>query len=167
MNEFIEKNRGLLRFYCIAAQCFGWGVLVVVGAAVLGHSLALATRIGDSEALAVYLPNVPWNMISFIPIGIVALGVGQFIRYLIDSECQLSWLLRHGDKLLCLYAVFVIGYYVLGFLRAFSFHTSLFETLVRLLVFVLFPGAKVLVLIGLGQLLRRVLPVIEESKTLV
>jgi len=30
MNEFIEKNRQLLRFYCLAARIFGW-VLICGG----------------------------------------------------------------------------------------------------------------------------------------
>lgn len=167
MNEFIEKNRRLLKAYCITAQFFGWLVLGIAGAGALVHSLALASRIGDSEALRAYLASVPWGMLGFIPTGLVALGIAQFIRYLLESGRQPGWILRYGEQILYMYATFVIGYYIWGYIVESHYFSSLFDRLLSTLAFVLFPGAKVLVLVGLGQVLRRIMPVIEESKTLV
>lgn len=166
MNGFFVKNKGLLKFYCIVARITGWLVLSVGCLAAASHSLALYSRIGDREALQAYLPHVPWGMITnFIPIGLLALGVGQFIRYLFNREHQPGWILRYGQQILCLWAaVYCVWVY---FVEVGFNSPATTESLRRLIFLLPFLGAKVLALVGLGQILRRIMPVIEESRTLV
>lgn len=166
MNEFVVKNKGFLKFYCIVARTTGWFVLLFGCLAAASHSLALYSRIGDREALQAYLPHVPWGMIvNFIPAGLLALGVAQFIRYLFDSDYQPGWILRYGQQILCLWAVV---YCVWAYLVEIGFSSpATTESWGRLIFLLPFLGAKVLALVGLGQILRRILPVVEESRTLV
>jgi len=166
MNGFFVKNEGLLKFYCIVARITGWLVLSVGCLAAASHSLALYSRIGNREALQAYLLQVPWGMIvNFIPAGILALGVAQFIRYLFDSDYQQGWILRYGQQILCLWAaVYCVWAYLveIGFISP-----ATTKSWWRLIFLLPFLGAKVLALVGLGQILRRVIPVIDESRTLV
>ncbi len=166
MDSFIEKNARFLKIYCILARIAGWVVLSLGCLAAASHSLALYSRIGDREALQAYLPHVPWGMITnFIPIGLLALGVGQFIRYLFNREHQPGWILRYGHQILFLWAAV---YCVWAYFVEIGFNSPATTESLRRLIFLLpFLGAKVLALVGLGQILRRIMPVIEESRTLV
>jgi len=168
MNEFIKKNRRLLEIYCLLAKIFG-GVLTVAGfTAVFGHSLALISRAGDISSFLDYFKNVPWGMISFLPTGCLVLGLAQFLRYLFDDEYQPGWILRNAVQFVYLYAV-VLTFILIIFcaIECSQYPDQWHEIAYRGLSFVFYGGGKVLLLIGLGQFIRRVMPVIEESKTLV
>jgi hypothetical protein len=99
---------------------------------------------------------------------IFALGVAQLITYSLQEQEQPAWLLRHLDKVLYLYTVLLIVDQVWflkrtgqGFVGGLGFPLSF-------VLYPLFPAmAKALALVGLGLLLRRLLSIIEESKTLV
>jgi len=94
--------------------------------------------------------------------------VAQLIRYLVESRYQPGWILRNADKILYVFSALV----VLGAVIEHSFYVSIMKdagsfTPLYLLSLVLRSVGKVSVLLGLGQILRRMMPVIEESKTLV
>jgi hypothetical protein len=109
--------------------------------------------------------------------GLLLLGTAQFIRYISEKQYQPGWLLRHGDKLLYLYAFFQIINAVVGFAEFTIFimsrtnhHFSFAEACQTLFIWsfiILTSIAAILILVGLAQVLRRIMPVIEESKTLV
>jgi len=169
MNEFIEKNRRLLHFYCIAARIMG-SVLLIAGLAWgCTKAVALVSRINDWEAFKTFvLADWPSGIFKFILLGLVALGIAQFIRYLFDREYKAGWILHNGDKILYVCAVLLIGNHVWIYINDSSFNlSSLYLRLLLGLLMLLYTAAKVLILIGLAQTLRRIMPVIEESKTLV
>jgi hypothetical protein len=170
MNAFIEKTRGLLRFYSIATRIIGWVFLIVALVTVVVWLLSgFPEYSGRYQGYRIYslCERVALNFALF---GLVVLGLSQFIRYLYDNDCQPGWLLRHGDKVLYLYAAALIASSVLYFF----FRTAvLTDTLTVPLLFLHFLAgvvpavAKALIFAGLGQILRRIVPMIEESKTLV
>ena len=97
MNTFIEKNKGLLKFYCVAARIIGWVLLI---------RAATETVSILSGYSSFSIPFVmPITILIRILIGLVVLGVAQFIRYLLETEYKPGWILRHGEKILYLYAV--------------------------------------------------------------
>jgi len=170
MNEFIEKNKGLLRFYCIATRIIGWALLIAPGIATVVQLLS-GTLMDNKYRLYILFLFVRQTILNFMFLGLVVLGVAQFIRYLFERQYQPGWILRNADKILYLYAVLII----VGVVLEFFFHATMtimkFPTESSLLLYLLgwaLPTvAKVLILIGLSQILARVMPVIEESKTLV
>ena len=168
MNEFIEKNKRLLKMYCLLAKFFG-GILTFVGCiAVIGHSVALISRVGDPNSFLDYFVNVPWGMISFLPTGYLVLGLAQFIKYLLYDDYQPRWILGNMVKFLYLYAILLAAF--LSIFCIIECNQNLdqgYKIAYHALPFVFYGGGKVLLLIGLGQVLRRIMPVIEESKTLV
>jgi len=168
MNEFIKQNRRLLEIYCLLAKIFG-GVLTFVGfTAVIGHSLALISRAGDIDSFLNYFKNMPWGIITFLPTGCLVLGLAQFIRYLFDDEYKPGWILRNAVQFVYLYA-FVLAVILAIFcvIECSRYPNQWYEIAYRGLSFVFYGGGKVIFLVGLAQILRRIMPIIEESKSLV
>jgi hypothetical protein len=171
MNEFIERNRRLLYFHCKALRIIG--SLILIFGLVSGCAttiLVLLSKIGIRDAPNLFYAMFTWpsSFLNFIFFGIGVLGLGQFIRYLIDRNYKPGWILRHGEIILYLYALLYILNEVWFYTNASIYGTSSFYTLVFVILATAFSRiAIVLILIGLGQILRHLLPVIEESKTLV
>jgi len=174
MNEFIEKNRRLLHFYCETLRTIG-SVILILG--LLGcfamTIIALLSKFGYWPALK------PFNMVmiallpSFLAgivfwIGII--GLAQFIRYLFERDYKPGWILRHGDMFFYLYALLtilsVVWVYTIAPIAPSDRSPSMY-TGVSVILVVFSTTVRVLVLVGLGRILRHLMPVIEESKTLV
>lgn len=169
MNEFIERNKVLLRLYCIIAGILGW-VLIAGG---VFWFLATVTSIDTStevrpEGLLYVISSL---LFDFTLPGLVALIVMQFIKYLFGDTAKPGWLLGMADWLLYAYAVFVAVRALLRYVWYSDWYAQEISLEVSRLLFVqpfLLPTmAKILILVGLAQIVRRVLPAIEESKTLV
>ena len=95
MNEFIEKNKGLLKFYCVAARIIGWALLLTL----------LWNQLGGKQWLGPPPEVFPYR-ISYPMLGLVVLGIGQFLKYLCETGSKPGWILHHADKILYLYAMF-------------------------------------------------------------
>jgi len=92
--------------------------------------------------------------------GLIALGLAQFVTYLLDTQRGIGRILRCGHVILYLYAVM--------FLAANIMYLCNEPRRWQLAILsVLSATAQALVLIGLGQLLRRMVVMAEEAKTLV
>jgi len=161
MNEFIEKNKWLLQTYCVATQIIGWVLLSTAGI----WAIIILLEYSRSST-----PFITWLSIFIrILFGLVVLGVAQFIRYLFEAEYKPGWILRHGEKILYLsVALWVIRTPFLFFLDAKRMGDSVYYSPWGFLIVNGVPlVAGALIIFGLAQILRLILPVIEESKTLV
>lgn len=161
MNEFIEKNRRLLKIYCVAARIIGWVLLITAGTWTVS---TLSGHMSFSRPVV-----MPITIFIRILVGLVILGVAQFIRYLFETEYQPGFILRHGEKILYLYAALqVTRITLLFFVDANRMGDSIYYSPWGFIVANGLPVfASALILVGLAQILRRVMPIIEESKTLV
>jgi len=194
MNEFIEKNRRLLKFYCIAARIIGWALLLLPVIILIWLLLTGTSRFGDFLSWPPHIEKRLFHrqafsltdgqvdllslVIKFVLPGLLMLGLAQLIRYLSEKNYRPGWTLRCGEGILYLYAVLIIGQaiwnYVLGpgmkanMYLVEGLRPGIYQVgLLTILASGLITAAKVVILIGLGQILARVMPVIEESKTLV
>ncbi|MCK5226227.1 MAG: hypothetical protein KAQ89_05875 [Planctomycetes bacterium] len=177
IQTFIEKNRRLLRFYCLVARILGW-VLTVGG--VFWFFLTVATSMNvnfgeNTEPLLRFLTFFLLYAFSsllydfFLP-GIIAFGVAQLLRYLITDDYKPDFILRNADRLLYTFAGLLVltnicrySWYVdFKFLEIVS--KSEFSRILFVQPFLLPTLAKVLILVGIAQIFRRLLPVIEEYK---
>ena len=194
MNEFIEKNKRLLKFYCITTRIIGWALLLLPVIIVIWSLLTNTSRFGDFLSWPPHIEKHLFHrqafpltdgqvdllslVIRFVLPGLLMLGLAQFIRYLSEKNYRPGWTLRCGEAILYLYAVLIIARvfliyvlgpglqankYIVGGLRAGIYNVDPLAILASALI----TAAKVVILIGLGQILARVIPVIEESKTLV
>ena len=76
--------------------------------------------------------------------------------------------MRNADKLLYTYSAILISYYCyIGIYEVILRYNEPYDFPLRLILIVLFILVKLLVLVGLAQMLKRLLPIIEESRTLV
>lgn len=173
MNTFIEKNKKWLKFYHAALRLSGW-IFLTLGIGGFGIcTLLIVLNIGINKVSIDFLLEKSSHHFDIILLGLLGLGIAQLIRYLVDDECKLGFILRHGSKFLYAYVVvisllmairivFTLLYIMnsdggnkLGFLFGISI-TS-----------IVLIGAKALILIGLAQFSGRIMPVIEEHKSLV
>ena len=161
MNEFIQKNKGLLKFYCVAARIIGWVLLITAATWTVSHLSGYS-----SFSIPFLMPIIIFIRIL---VGLVVLGVAQFIRYLFETEYKPGWILRNGDKVLYLYAALrIVMITYLFFRNAKIMGNSSYYSAWGFLEANFLPVlAGALIFVGLAQILRRVMPVIEESKTLV
>ena len=180
MNEFIEKNRRLLRIYCVAARIIGWLILILGGIAIL-TLLVEQWRVGWEQGVVIEgaLGIFQRSWFPLMSYGLVALGVSQFIRYVFDRNYQQGWILRYADKVLYVFALFAIWkaigaiwIFISNYDHAARMYLRLdisppYTWLLLVLPVLLLCSAKLLAIIGLAQALRWIMPIIEESKTLV
>lgn len=173
MKKFFEENKALLKFYNIAARIVGW--VLVCGGTVWFLLYVLCILVVSDAAGELRWPHTLKNVIystssfvfDFLLPGLIALIVAQLIGYTIANKSKRGRLLQYGEYVLYAYAVLVIGKAVM---RYYLWHGIMPEGQSGLLFIqpLIVPvAAKVLIIIGLAQALRRVMPVIEEWKTLV
>jgi len=168
MNEIIEKKRRLLNFYCETLRTTG-SVILILGL-IGGCGMTIFTLLSKfgywpaathfDKVIVTWLPSYLKGIFFWIGI----LGLAQFVRYLAERNYKPGWILRHGEMIFYLYALLTILEAVWIYMT--NYHSPSFN--IRMgFVTVIFIVVKVMVLVGLGQILRHLMPVIEESKTLV
>jgi hypothetical protein len=168
MDEFIEKNRPLLRSYCIITRIIGW--LLLIGAVVVPivQSLSGLSASSKHRSFWIYL-RFEQIILGYLILGLVLLGLAQFVRYLYESEYRPGLILRHGGKVLYIYAVALIASpFLILYFRMRAYGYAGIVNLIEHLLGVNLPDiAKALIFIGMAKVLKRMMPMIEESKTLV
>ena len=175
MTSGIERNRPLLRLYQTAARVVGWVLLCAGGVWLVLFVLGILACVVAAGEMS--WPGAPRNVayaastfaLSFALPGVLALMIAQLIAHVLDVEGKPGWMLRHGTWFLYGFALVLIGQAVL-IASGWEMPTSADPDRAGLL----FIGpsvvpllAKVLVCVGLGHVLGRVLPIIDESKALV
>ncbi|MHC4951831.1 MAG: hypothetical protein ACYTEU_12740 [Planctomycetota bacterium] len=175
MNTFIEKNKKWLKFYHAALRLSGWIFLTlgIGGFCIFTFTLLTVKNIGINKAGITSLFETSSHHLDFILFGLLGLGIAQLIRYLVDDECKSGFILRHSGKFLYAYVVVIslvmairIVFTLLYIMNSDGENKLglLFGISITSIVLI---GAKALILIGLAQFLERIMPVIEEHKSLV
>ena len=172
MNEFTEKNRRLLHFYCETLRTIGSVILILtlIGACAM-TIFALLSKFGYWPATKSFDVNMSTRLPSYLKgiffwIGI--LGLAQFVRYLAERNYKPGWILRHGEMIFYLYALLTILHVGWVYMNPPNDHSaSLYTGLLVIFITVFHTAVRVLILVGLGQILRHLMSVIEESKSLV
>jgi hypothetical protein len=166
MNEFIEKNRRLLQIYYLAARIIGWMLIAVspLGTIIILSGKSLSSR-DEAMVLLYVLQSITLNPLI---LGLLLIGIAQFIRCVSEIEYKPGWILKKGSTVLYAAAFIVLMScfmnYLLFFVISYSVNTLKIS---NIFTFFIPAAAKVLILVGLGKILQRILPVIEESKTLI
>ena len=170
IQTFVEKNKRLLLTYYWIMRIGGWAFLALAFLAATGHSIALASRYGDwQEFSRYYHHDVPWGTFTNgLPAGLLALGVAQLIRYLLEADRKPDWILRNSHKLFYAYTAILALYYCWGGINEVIVHfNEPHDFPLRLIMLVVFLSVKLLTLVGVAEILRRLLPMFDESRTLV
>ncbi len=156
----LEKNKKSIRVYCIVLRVAGW-VLMAGGVFAAAHWLRYANNTTTDARMVRYF-ILPTVVVSYLYMGVFALGLAQLITYIFDREYKPGWLLRRADKVMYLYTALVLLKFFLPYFHIFHL-SQWWQIPARLLLM----AAYLVILIGLARLLRLVMPMIEESRTLV
>jgi hypothetical protein len=160
-----ERNRNWLAIYCKAARVFSVLLLVLIGAGVV-YSIVSGDFTDWRGSTVEFILMYIFKLGLLFLLAIFAFCVAQLIDYIVDEEGDAGWLLKNLDKILYLYAFFIIGhkfwYLMFGLSRGVADTPWIMWLSVTLP-----PLLKALVLVGVGLLVRKMLSIINESKTLV
>ena len=169
-SRFLAENRWLLKLCSEAARFVG--LLALLGTGVLIAMLVVGQMSGamDSNVLEKSRDQLLTMAPTIAFYGFLALVFAEFISYLLASEGEPKWILRHGNKVIYAYILyFVVGTIYVALrtpnpeeLRGIDSHGAL-----NLLLLIASTGVKVLIWIGIALVLQKVVPIIRESKTLV
>ena len=170
--NLIRKHETWLETYYALAKFTGWlliffGLFNFVG----GSYLTLTGKLEHKHFFYGVL-IMPFTN-ALLP-GLLALVVAGFLRYLLNPEDRVGFFLAHGDKVLYLaaavYSTQILYYMLFSFPRMYVnpgwiafLNVTLMGAAPNLLLWI----AKILIAVGLAQGLRRMLSMINESKTLV
>ena len=172
MNEFIEKNRRLLKIYNLLILVIGW--LLIALTPILSYLLIINSSGGKTQSITeidrYYLIRfIHAGIVNYLCLGIILLIIARFIKYLFSDEFRPDWFLRHFVDFISIYALLIVFGISIRYMDP-SFHKKGMPTQnigTVLLPQIIIDFAKTFIVIGLGHIMSRVLPVIEESKTLV
>jgi hypothetical protein len=175
MKTIAERNTSLLRFYGQTARIVGYVLLCggIVWALIFGLStLAVVGAAGDLQ-----WPGLARNAgyavstfaLNFLVPGCLAFLIAEFIRYVLDAKGGPGLVLRHGKTVLYACGAILAGQALLSLAGWETVDAKNADEAGLLFVGpVLIPLlAKALACVALGHLLGRMLPIIDESKTLV
>lgn len=191
MINIIEKNKRLWMFYCTVLRVLGW-VLLCMGGIGFVMLLLESFRTGGGVTFEGVLGVFKRSYHHFVNIGLVSLGFSQLVRYLRVNDNKMGPLLRYGDKIFYLYAIITVlqvGIWIWLSTGRMGSNTSVLQhqahsfphqvdyiTMytsdpadgLRWFIFflptLLYKGAKVLILVGLGKFLKQLIAIIEDSK---
>ena len=109
-----------------------------------------------------------WRLLSLVLGGLLALALAELITYVMEGEGAPKWILQHADKVLFVYAAFSTVVRVCLAASTIS-HGSRWRSseIISVAFMLLHAIATPLILVGIGIALRKILPIIQESKTLV
>ena len=163
----MDKKLKLLSGLCTAIACIGW-ILIIGGWFWLFvfFTQARSDSLGLTE-IQFLCYGISAISFDFFFVGLGAVIIARLAKFIFEKEATPTLMLRCGDKLLYCFAA--LGIYW-GFFRHFVFAATIEDTSARFLYEqpALLPTlGKAIILILLGQILKRLLPIIQEYKSLV
>ena len=164
----MDKKSRIISTLCTTIACIGW-ILIGGGSFWLilftrAHYNILRLKSDEVQFLLYGISEVSFDTIF---VGLGAIIVSRLARLVFEKESKPALMLRCGDKILYLFAVLAILWAVL---RHLIFAATTEDSTARFLYGqpeLLLTILKAIILILLGQILKRSIPAIEEYKSLV
>jgi hypothetical protein len=171
--SFVAKNRRFLKLCSDAARFCGLLLLFFVGIAAALPVFGVVSGAMEADVLKRWFGlQMCSHLLTLVSAGLLSLALAEFILYVIDGQGEPKWILRHADKIIYVYTIFV----TVASVRVFAYvlrrpapegSGSGFSNLMPVFFTAISAVAHPLILIGIGITLRKILPIIRESKTLV
>ncbi len=185
MINIVEKNKRLWMFHCTVLRILGW-VLLCLGGIGFVMLLLESMQTGGEVTFKGILGTFKRSNHLFFNIGLVSLGFAQLARYLYGSDNKMGLLMRYGDKIFYLYAiltVFKVGFWIWitaanrmenikPVLQNHADYITVYTSkpadglrwLILFLPTLLYQGAKALIFVGLGKIVKYLIAAIKDSK---
>ena len=162
----VEERTSWVRRYALAIQTVG--ILVILSSVGYGVWLTLDSWHGGtlSTPQKLLFVSTGLQVLNAVAYGVAALALAQLLRYVFGETRERGLLLRFADKGLIIWAGLGLFAHFLTVLAFSQFpHVEWWRVLA--VPGVMVPIARVLVLVSLALILRRALPIVEESRSLV
>jgi hypothetical protein len=164
-----KRNEQYLRFSGQVAQFLGLFFLVVIFAgALLLLSGVLWDNLPTKHFTKVLDRRSILHIVQAVFSALFLLGVSQFIKCLIEVDFKPKWILRNGNKLIYVYVCFFLISSISSLvstkntLDSLGHDTSYFMVLMPMGIFAI---VTMVLWIAFAFILKRILPIIQESKT--
>ncbi len=172
-SRFVAKNRLFLKLCSNGARFCGLLLLFFVGIVVAIPIFGVVFGAMETSILKQWFGlQMGSHLLTLVLAGLLLLALAEFLLYVMEDQGEPKWILRHADKILYVYAVLVTvaSIRVLAYMwaRPMPAGSGSDSSSFIPVVFMVIPAVvHPLILIGLGITLRKILPIIRESKTLV
>ena len=164
-NELVANERTRwVRRYALAIQIVG--ILVILWSGGYGVWVVWRFLRGalDGPYKLLFANEGLWAL-DAVAYGIAALALAQLLRYVFGERRECGPLLRFAPKGLIIWAGLGLFTHFVGFLAFTQLPVPWWQAFATPAVMV--PIARVLVLVSLALILRKALPIVEESRSLV
>jgi hypothetical protein len=169
-SRFLTENRWLLKLcagvarFCGLLLLFGTGVLIaVVIVLMISERADLHTMVRRLDQFWTATPTLLFY-------GFLSLIFAEFISYLLAEQGEPKWILRHGDKIIYVYVPYSIVVSIQVFLPFANREEPSGMSFYHMLEVAFLAASdvmRILMWIGIAIMLRKLVPIIRESKTLV
>ena len=169
------RSQTWVRSYCQAAQWIAWFLILCGGLQVASMIVPVLTDLltdpADLESPQFHakISRTLADLHSMFFPGLALLILGRFVRFLLTPEESPGVLLRRGAAIFYAMALIQIleALWLLGYLPQTYWGTlSAYNETVQVLRFLVGQTGRILIYCGLGFALGRLLPVVNEAKTL-
>lgn len=163
-----EKSKKVSLILCTILQTIGW--ILLFNTACFFIMTLTSEELGtieNKQGVEIIINLICyWFALDFLILGVSVIVFGQLARFVIQQISRPGLLLRWGNKILIAAALLVVFWAICIYI---IYKPLLPENMVfiAILLFSAAVAIKTGVLILLAQILKRILPIIEESKALV
>lgn len=159
MNAFIKENQDMLGLYAAVARIIGL-IFILTTAFPLVQLLCflITTPSLRSIRTAIFSSGRPFQQLLF---GIIIWGAAQLIKYVSTKQIRPPWLLRNAIIILYLGALMIM----LPYLSPLQ-HLQSLPNILGYSLGLIVGLARMMLVIGLANILKKLIPVIEEGKKL-
>ena len=170
-HDIIRKNERYLYFSSRIARFWGLFLFLFVFIVVVFLLSGILWGVWPTKNFTKsFESKLPFSIFKIIFSALFLLGIEQFIKCLIEVDFKPKWILRNGHRLIYLYASLLFVIYVY-----FAVYTkNMLETFIQNIPYLtiailmgILKVMKILLWIAFGFSLKKILLIIQESKTLV
>ena len=141
-----EDGSGFLKISYKIIYILG-AITLTIG--LLGVLLPFVQFLPNGESIdSIYLEMLKGSWSSYFAFGLLALGASQLNRHYLNNNERLGFLLRFGDKILFLMALFCLIEFLFMLFHSFR------PDILYLFLFIVYHVTKIMSLVSLGILLR-------------
>jgi hypothetical protein len=170
IHTFIEKNKRYLRFCSYVAQFSGLLLLLLgfISLVSILWNLCPTDRLPKYDVTAFVYKNISPYIFRFVFPGLFLLGINQLIKCVTDINFKPNWILKFSDKIIYLYVAFlIINFTLFSIYPTEAIVASPHHYLATLIPSAIFTSVKALLWVGMAKVLRGIVPIIQESKSLI
>ncbi len=169
MHTFIEENKRLLKPFYLSANILGVLLLIFGCSATIFHFYEIfADKLPLHPFVDFYFDEVPWNYIECVPFGLLVLGLGQFIKYIFDEDASIGWVLKHSQSIIYFFIVYHLVTHITNITLSILYDwPDIIERMIFFPLAIFWLVGVLLLLLAMSLIVKRVIPMVEESKTLV